>query len=625
MYNRLSLAAKIMAPVLGLAVLILLVVVAAFWLQITVSHINRQAVDASAQAIEASEVRALSRAIQRDTVKLMITIDGWSPEERKKMEQSILSRSQQLLTRAERLAQMVDPLNTAMTHDFVRLQQTVINEIGAVKDLALSDASLSDHGAKAKELFKTHVEPAEKAASKLTDGFIETTEKSVRDLSGEADRVSSLARLILIGVSLSCLIVGVGTATISTYRGIIHPLNRLVSVMGRISTGDFAASIDGFERQDEIGDMTRNVAIFKDSGIERVRLEEDAAANRAAAEADRARTEALRRQSEAEQSLVIKTLAENLVKLAKGDLTTRIEAEFTGGYRQLKSDFNAMVEQLETAIQRVGVCMHAIQSGTHEISAASDDLSRRTEQQAAGLEETAAALDEVTATVRKSADGASHARQVVATADGDAEKSSVVVREAVQAMDAIATSAQQISQIIGVIDEIAFQTNLLALNAGVEAARAGDAGRGFAVVASEVRALAQRSAEAAKEIKSLISASSTQVDNGVKLVSETGKSLERIMSQVTEINQIVGEIATGAKEQATGLAEVNTAINQMDQVTQQNAAMVEQSTAACHSLSQQAEQLSALLGQFRFAQAKDNQVVQRASNRFATPGFSVQR
>ena len=188
-------------------------------------------------------------------------------------------------------------------------------------------------------------------------------------------------------------------------------------------------------------------------------------------------------------------------------------------------------------------------------------------------------------------------------------------------MDAIAKSAQQISQIIGVIDEIAFQTNLLALNAGVEAARAGDAGRGFAVVASEVRALAQRSAEAAKEIKGLISASTTQVDHGVKLVAETGKSLERIMTQVAEINGVVGEIAAGAKEQATGLDEVNTAINQMDQVTQQNAAMVEESTAASHSLSQETAQLSELVGQFQVGRGNDGDAMRRQLQKAAPHAF----
>jgi methyl-accepting chemotaxis protein len=194
----------------------------------------------------------------------------------------------------------------------------------------------------------------------------------------------------------------------------------------------------------------------------------------------------------------------------------------------------------------------------------------------------------------------------VAVADGDAKKSAIVVREAVEAMDAIAKSASQISQIIGVIDEIAFQTNLLALNAGVEAARAGDAGRGFAVVASEVRALAQRSADAAKQIKGLISASTTQVDHGVKLVAETGKSLERIMAQVTDVNNVITEIASGAREQATGLDEINAAINQMDQVTQQNAAMVGETTAASRALSEETAELSNLIGQFQVGSASDD-------------------
>ena len=200
--------------------------------------------------------------------------------------------------------------------------------------------------------------------------------------------------------------------------------------------------------------------------------------------------------------------------------------------------------------------------------------------------------------MRKTAEGAKEARDAVGSARADAERSGVVVRDAVAAMSEIESSAQQISQIIGVIDEIAFQTNLLALNAGVEAARAGDAGRGFAVVASEVRALAQRSADAAKEIKALISASSQQVERGVDLVGETGKVLERIVTQVTQINGVVTEIAASAEEQSTGLQEVNTAVNQMDQVTQQNAAMVEEATAASHALTQEADTLSRLIARF---------------------------
>ncbi len=215
--------------------------------------------------------------------------------------------------------------------------------------------------------------------------------------------------------------------------------------------------------------------------------------------------------------------------------------------------------------------------------------------------------------MKKSAEGAAHARQVVTTADADAKQSAVVVGEAVEAMNAIAKSSQKISQIIGVIDEIAFQTNLLALNAGVEAARAGEAGRGFAVVASEVRALAQRSAEAAKEIKALISDSAGQVDKGVDLVAETGRALGRIMQQVTEINGVVGEIASAAQEQSTALQQINGAIDEMNQMTQQNAAMVEESTAAGHSLSDESSRLAQLVGQFRLRRSGDERPLAHAA------------
>ncbi len=277
-----------------------------------------------------------------------------------------------------------------------------------------------------------------------------------------------------------------------------------------------------------------------------------------------------------ERVRAVNEIAAALSQLAENNLERRIDKAFIPAFEPLRLDFNRSVEKLQSTLVLIAESTGALEFGAQEISIAADDLSRRTEQQAASLEETAAALGEITATVKQSAEGATHARQVVAAADENAKKSALVMRQAVEAMDAISKSAGQIGQIIGVIDEIAFQTNLLALNAGVEAARAGDAGRGFAVVASEVRALAQRSAEAAKEIKSLISASSAQVDQGVKLVAETGSSLEQIKVQVAEINGIVGEIAAGAQEQATGLEQVNTAVSQMDQVTQQNAAMVEE-------------------------------------------------
>jgi methyl-accepting chemotaxis protein len=298
----------------------------------------------------------------------------------------------------------------------------------------------------------------------------------------------------------------------------------------------------------------------------------------------------------------VKEIGDALARLSDGDLEKRIDNTFIPSLDKLRVDFNRAIETLQSAMQKVGHNAHAIRSGTEEIRTSSDDLSKRTEQQASSLEETAAALDEITATVRKTAMGAKHAREVVGAAKIDAEESGEVVCQAVEAMKGIETSSGQIGQIIGVIDEIAFQTNLLALNAGVEAARAGEAGRGFAVVASEVRALAQRSAQAAKEIKTLISASSAHVARGAELVGDAGKVLDRIVAKVSEINAIIGDIAASAQEQSTGLDQVNMAVNQMDQMTQQNAAMVEESTAATHALSEETEELSRLIMRFKVGQ-----------------------
>jgi methyl-accepting chemotaxis protein len=299
------------------------------------------------------------------------------------------------------------------------------------------------------------------------------------------------------------------------------------------------------------------------------------------------------------RAAVMTALGAALGALAAGDLTFRIGDVMPAEFASLREDFNAALEDLQGTVQAIGDNSQGVRSGAEEMTAASDDLARRTEQQAASLEQTAAALDEMTATVKATADGAVAARKIVSDAKEDERHSSEVVRETVTAMNGIEESSRKIGNIIGVIDEIAFQTNLLALNAGVEAARAGDAGRGFVVVATEVRALAQRSAEAAKEIKALISASSGQVTAGVKLVGETGKALERIVGQVETLNGVISGIASSTHEQSTGMHEINTAVNQMDQVTQQNAAMVEQSTAASHTLLGQADELTALISKFQ--------------------------
>lgn len=296
---------------------------------------------------------------------------------------------------------------------------------------------------------------------------------------------------------------------------------------------------------------------------------------------------------------VVEALADGLNKLAEGDLTARVETAFPEEYERLRNDYNSAMARLQDAMRVILDNAGGIDTGSREISQAADDLSRRTEQQAASLEETAAALDQITATVKRTAEGAAEADTVGKATRSEAESGGEIVSKAVSAMGEIESSAEQISRIIGVIDEIAFQTNLLALNAGVEAARAGDAGRGFAVVASEVRALAQRSSDAAKEIKSLILASAEHVASGVDLVGRTGAALDVIVDKVARMSGLVGEIAASAEEQATGLSEVNTAVNQMDRVTQQNAAMVEQTSAASHSLVTEAGTLTDLVGKFQ--------------------------
>ncbi|HEY0572174.1 MAG TPA: methyl-accepting chemotaxis protein, partial [Enterovirga sp.] len=300
-------------------------------------------------------------------------------------------------------------------------------------------------------------------------------------------------------------------------RGLVLPIRGLTDTMRRLTAGEIDTKVDGQERQDEVGAMARAVQVFKDNAV--ALRDADADKERLAGEAEVTRREhdaSNAAQVEAQQ-FVVQELAARLSRLADGDLTARLVG-FSGEYKALETDFNAAVERLQGAMQAISAKTVGMRGGTGEISQAADDLSRRTEQQAASLEETAAALDEITATVKKTAEGANHARQVVSTAKSGAEHSGTVVRDAVAAMSEIEKSSTQISQIIGVIDEIAFQTNLLALNAGVEAARAGEAGKGFAVVASEVRTLAQRSGAAAKDISGLISSSNAEVGEGVKLV-----------------------------------------------------------------------------------------------------------
>jgi methyl-accepting chemotaxis protein len=388
------------------------------------------------------------------------------------------------------------------------------------------------------------------------------------------------------------------TGLVAIRRRVVQPVTIMTRYMGTLASGSYDRDVPYADRSDEIGQMAQSMEMFRSAIVEGNRTRDAADEERRRRE-DAETGDAERREREDEQRrVVIDGLSKGLNHLADGDLTYTLNEPFVEKYDALRAVFNRAVEALSQTLTNIAGSTDNVRTGSTEIARAADDLSKRTEQQAAALEETAAALDEITTTVRSSTEAAQEAGQMIDEAKGGTQKSGVIVKNAITAMERIEQSSDKIGQIIGVIDEIAFQTNLLALNAGVEAARAGDAGRGFAVVAQEVRELAQRTAKAAKEIKDLVTNSATEVGDGVSLVSQTGEALQEIEEQVLRINDRVASIITSSQEQSAGLQQINTAINQMDQVTQQNAAMVEQTNAACHSLNTESGKLNGLVSRF---------------------------
>ncbi|MBP2442575.1 methyl-accepting chemotaxis protein [Rhizobium leguminosarum] len=466
-----------------------------------------------------------------------------------------------------------------------------------------------------------------KAFQAEIDAVVATDKAALETVNTEIE--SFRTWVLMLVLSITGIAVGIGMGFYIGTSHLSRPIKRVTRAINEVASGNFEAEVPFAGRQDEIGEMAAAVAVFKANGLAVKRLNAQEAAMRAKSDdlqssmsvvvAAAAAGDFGHRISKDYEDENLNRFAGNIntllssvdagigetrrviASLADGDLTQTMNGNFQGAFAELQQNVNNTFVTLQATMREVRQTTEAMNGNTAELRNASDDLSKRTEQQAAALEQTSAALDQITAVVQNSTERAHEATVMVSEAKDKSGASGVVVGNAVEAMGRIEQASREISQIINVIDEIAFQTNLLALNAGVEAARAGEAGKGFAVVAQEVRELAQRSAKAAKDIKALITKSGNEVQVGVKLVQATGEALAEIGTRVIAINDHIHSIATAATEQSTGLKEVNTAVNQMDQVTQQNAAMVEETSAATHRLSAEAGGLVRLISRFKLS------------------------
>ena len=533
-----------------------------------------------------------------------------------------IAEQRELLTAVDQVRDSADRLQ-------VHVSQMLSTRDGAARDVVLADLkALTETARKISALgandavMKAFADKVAPAAASLTSGSADMLTaaadwKAARQQSSEilSGAMASLRQFVSqaqelgkedsersANVSVFAMILGTllaiigGLMLVETLRG---PLKRVSDVMTRLANGDLEVAIEGRNRGDEIGDMVRSVAVFRDAAVENVRLEKEAESARALSADETNRRAAERARIEAEQKQALNALSDVLQQLAEGNLEVGMRSDLADDFVEMADTYNHAVEALRQTLSDVRGATVEIKGGTGNLASSADDLARRTEQQAAALEESSRALRHLSDVVRSTADRAKQTAQSVNETQVFATRSGEVVAKAVGAMGEINRSSEKIATIIGVIDEIAFQTNLLALNAGVEAARAGEAGRGFAVVAQEVRELAQRCANAAREIKGLISASSGQVQNGVQLVEETGQALAEIISHVSGVQRLVAEISAATGEQSTGIHEVSKAVHDVELITQQNAAMVEENNAEIQGLRQRVDMLSDKVNRFR--------------------------
>ncbi|MET0748367.1 MAG: methyl-accepting chemotaxis protein [Rhizobium sp.] len=534
----------------------------------------------------------------------------------------IVDGQKELLAHVDDALRLVDRLQlhesrmVALRDDASR--QTVLGDLQELGDAAAKISALGQTNSTMRD-FAGHIAPlgsALKAASTdmlqtavdwkqtriASTGILSDAMASLRSFVAQAQEIGKEDSERSAQVSVVAMILGTllaiigGLMLVETLRG---PLKRVNEIMTRLAGGDLDVAIDGRGRRDEIGDMVRSVTVFRDAAVENVRLEREAEAARTLSADESARRSVERARIEAEQAQALDALSEVLNKLADGNLEEGMRDDLSAEFVGMALTYNNAIEALRQTLTDVRSTAAEIRGGTGNLASSADDLARRTEQQSAALEQSSQALRHLSDVVRSTAARAKQTAVSVNETQAYATQSGVIVARAVEAMGEINRSSDKIAKIIGVIDEIAFQTNLLALNAGVEAARAGEAGRGFAVVAQEVRELAQRCANAAKEIKGLISASALQVENGVHLVEETGTTLTEIIHHITGVQALVAEISAATAEQSTGIAEVTSAVNDVELITQKNAAMVEENNAEIHGLRQRVELLSEKIERFR--------------------------
>ncbi|MCB5205210.1 methyl-accepting chemotaxis protein [Neorhizobium sp. T786] len=569
-------------------------------------------------AREAMDLRVDIIAISRMTYQLAA-----APEKATDFRAETQKRSGEMLARLPKIEATADATEIDQLKTIRAALESYFNDIRAM--VSTAEANPGDTAAIAAALQKALA--AQKVVTDTVKVYSTYSGESLATARAEALSSSTTAMILAAASALFFILIGATISTMIARRGIVMPIRSLTQAMNRLAQGDLeGATVDSI-RKDEIGEMARAVEVFRSNALAMQELKAQEAAlhgrssdlqsSIAAVVASAVagdfsgritkdyQNEDLNRFANSVNELVgsvdnaVAEVRRVIAALADADLTQTMNGRFQGAFAELQANVNATMVTLRATMNDVRGAATTINDNSVELSSAANDLSKRTEQQAAALEETAAALDEITTTVRAASSRANEARDMVHETRQSAAKSGEIVRSAVSAMGRIEDSSNKISQIISVIDEIAFQTNLLALNAGVEAARAGEAGRGFAVVAQEVRELAQRSANAAKEIKTLITASAAEVDGGVSLVRSTGDALLEIESLVNRVNGHVESIATAAREQATALAEINSSVNHMDQMTQKNAAMVEETTAASATLADESRHLQTVLQNFK--------------------------